>query len=203
MIGSKFLNAGPGFGGSCFKKDLLNLTYLCEHFGLPEVSKYWEQVISINNWQQYRIYKTVINKLFGNVNKKKIVILGFSFKSDTNDTRESPAILICKYLLNEGANLLIHDPKVEKNQVEFELRNVGIDNNSNWIFTKNLERIFDNADAILVLTEWGIYKEINWKSVNKVLRNPSWLFDTRRIIDPEIVNDCEFNFWQVGRGNDL
>ena len=202
-IGSKFLNAGPGFGGSCFKKDLLNLTYLCEHFGLPEVSKYWEQVISINNWQQYRIYKTVINKLFGNVNKKKIVILGFSFKSDTNDTRESPAILICKYLLNEGAKLLIHDPKVEQNQVEFELRNVGIDNNSNWIFTKNLERIFDNADAILVLTEWGIYKEINWKSVNKVLRNPSWLFDTRRIIDPDIVNDCEFNFWQVGRGNDL
>ena len=202
-IGSKFLNAGPGFGGSCFKKDLLNLTYLCEHFGLPEVSKYWEQVISINNWQQYRIYKTVINKLFGNVNKKKIVILGFSFKSDTNDTRESPAILICKYLLNEGANLLIHDPKVEKNQVEFELRNEGIDNNSNWIFTKKLEGIFDNADAILVLTEWGIYKEINWKSVNKVLRNPSWLFDTRRIIDPDIVNDCEFNFWQVGRGNDL
>ena len=83
------------------------------------------------------------------------------------------------------------------------MRNVGIDNNLNWIFTKNLEGIFDNADAILVLTEWGIYKEINWKSVNKVLRNPSWLFDTRRIIDPDIVNDCEFNFWQVGRGNDL
>ncbi len=202
-IGSKFLNAGPGFGGSCFKKDLLNLTYLCEHFGLPEVSKYWEQVISINNWQQYRIYKTVINKLFGNVNKKKIVILGFSFKSDTNDTRESPAILICKNLLNEGANLFIHDPKVKKSQVEFELRNVGIDNNLNWIFTEKLEGIFDNADAILVLTEWGIYKEINWKSVNKVLRNPSWLFDTRRIIDPDIVNDYEFNFWQVGRGNDL
>ncbi len=202
-IGSKFLNAGPGFGGSCFKKDLLNLTYLCEHFGLLEVSKYWEQVISINNWQQYRIYKTVINKLFGNVNKKKIVILGFSFKSNTNDTRESPAIIICKHLLNEGANLSIHDPKVEKNQVEFELRNVGIDNNSNWIFTKNLEGIFYNADAILVLTEWEIYKEINWKSVNKVLRNPSWLFDTRRIIDPDVANDCEFNFWQIGRGNDL
>ena len=202
-IGSKFLNAGPGFGGSCFKKDLLNLTYLCEYFGLPEVSKYWEQVISINNWQQYRIYKMVINNLFGNVNKKKIVILGFSFKSNTNDTRESPAILICKNLLNEGANLTIHDPKVEKIQVEFELRNVGIDNNPNWIFTKNLEGIFDNADAIIVLTEWAIYKEINWKSVSKVLRNPSWLFDTRRIIDPDVVNDCEFNFWQVGRGNHL
>ena len=170
---------------------------------MPEVSKYWEQVISINNWQQYRIYKMVINNLFGNVNKKKIVILGFSFKSNTNDTRESPAILICKNLLNEGANLTIHDPKVEKIQVEFELRNVGIDNNPNWIFTKNLEGIFDNADAIIVLTEWEIYKEINWKSVSKVLRNPSWLFDTRRIIDPDVVNDCEFNFWQVGRGNHL
>ena len=127
-IGGKFLNAGPGFGGSCFKKDILNLTYLCEHFGLPEVSKYWDQVISINEWQKFRIYKMVINKLFGNVNKKKIGILGFSFKADTNDTRESPSILICKNLLIEGATLFIHDPQVNEQQVELDLENVGVDN---------------------------------------------------------------------------
>ena len=135
-IGSKFLNAGPGFGGSCFKKDILNLTYLCEHFGLPEVASYWEQVISINEWQKYRIYKLVINKLFGNVNKKKIAILGFSFKADTNDTRESPAIFICKQLLNEGAIVRIHDPKVDEAQISFELGDFGKDNSLNWSFSQ-------------------------------------------------------------------
>ena len=116
-IGSKFLNSGPGFGGSCFKKDILNLVYLSEYFGLPEVSKYWMGVVSINNWQRRRIYELVVSKLFGTITGKKIGILGFAFKSNTNDTRESSAIQICKELLNEGSNLIIYDPKVTKDKL--------------------------------------------------------------------------------------
>ena len=202
-IGGKFLNAGPGFGGSCFKKDILNLTYLCEHFGLPEVSKYWDQVISINEWQKFRIYKMVINKLFGNVNKKKIGILGFSFKADTNDTRESPSILICKNLLIEGASLFIHDPQVNEKQVELDLENVGVDNSSNWTYSKNLEEIYNNADALIILTEWDQYRSINWDLVGKKMRSPSWVFDTRKIIKKEKIKNCDFNFWQVGLGNEI
>ena len=202
-IGSKFLNAGPGFGGSCFKKDILNLTYLCEHFGLPEVASYWEQVISINEWQKYRIYKLVINKLFGNVNKKKIAILGFSFKADTNDTRESPAIFICKQLLNEGAIVRIHDPKVDEAQISFELGDFGKENSLNWSFSRDLANIFDNVEAIVILTEWEVYKEINWDLVNDKIMNPAWLFDTRRIVNPDKIKNCDFKFWQVGLGNDI
>ena len=202
-IGSKFLNAGPGFGGSCFKKDILNLTYLCEHFGLPEVASYWEQVISINEWQKYRIYKLVINKLFGNVNKKKIAILGFSFKADTNDTRESPAIFICKQLLNEGAIVRIHDPKVDEAQISFELGDFGKENSLNWSFSRDLANIFDNVEAIVILTEWEVYKEINWDWVNDKIMPPAWLFDTRRIVNPDKIKNCDFKFWQVGLGNDI
>ena len=202
-IGSKFLNAGPGFGGSCFKKDILNLTYLCEHFGLTEVASYWEQVISINEWQKYRIYKLVINKLFGNVNKKKIAILGFSFKADTNDTRESPAIFICKQLLNEGAIVRIHDPKVDEAQISFELGDFGKENSLNWSFSRDLANIFDNVEAIVILTEWEVYKEINWDLVNDKIMNPAWLFDTRRIVNPDKIKNCDFKFWQVGLGNDI
>ena len=117
IIGTKFLEAGPGFGGSCFKKDILNLVYLCEHFGLQEVANFWESVVSLNNWQQNRIAKIIIKKLYGTISGKKIVILGFAFKSNTNDSRESAAIQICKDLLNEGASLFIHDPKVNKAQI--------------------------------------------------------------------------------------
>jgi len=202
-IGSKFLNAGPGFGGSCFKKDILNLTYLCEHFGLPEVASYWEQVITINEWQTYRIYKLVINKLFGNVNKKKIAILGFSFKADTNDTRESPAIFICKQLLNEGAIVRIHDPKVDEAQISFDLGDLGKENSLNWSFSHDLANIFDDVEAIVILTEWEVYKEINWDLVNDRIMTPAWLFDTRRIVNPDKIKNCDFKFWQVGLGNDI
>ena len=103
-IGSKFLNSGPGFGGSCFKKDILNIVYLSEFFGLPEVASFWESVVKLNNWQQHRISKLIVRKLFGTLSNKKIVILGFAFKANTNDTRESPAINVCKDLLEEGAS---------------------------------------------------------------------------------------------------
>ena len=202
-IGQKFLNAGPGFGGSCFKKDILNLTYLCQHFGLPEVSSYWEQVVSINDWQTYRIYKMVINKLFGNVTNKKIAILGFAFKADTNDTRESPAIFICKELLVEGAFLAIHDPKVNESQIDFDLGKVGQENRSNWSYSNDLLKTYDSCDAIIILTEWEEYKEINWALVSNKMNSPSWVFDTRKIVSPEEVKNYNINFWQVGLGNDI
>ena len=113
-IGNHFLNAGPGFGGSCFKKDILNLVYICNHYGLNEVASYWEKVIDINVWQQKRISSLIVEKLFGTLSGKKISILGFSFKANTNDTRESPSIKICKELLEEGANLAIYDPRVSQ-----------------------------------------------------------------------------------------
>ncbi len=200
-IGQKFLNAGPGFGGSCFKKDILNLTYLCQHFGLPEVSAYWEQVVRINDWQIYRIYKMVINKLFGNVTNKKIAILGFSFKADTNDTRESPSIFICRELLVEGAFLSIHDPKVSSTQIGLELGDIGEENKSNWSHSIELEETFDNADAVIILTEWEQYKKIDWDLVASKMRLPSWVFDTRKIVNLEEIKNCDINFWQVGLGD--
>ena len=171
-IGSKFLDSGPGFGGSCFKKDILNLVYLAEYFGLTEVANFWESVVNINSWHQNRISKIVIKKLFGTIHQKKIIILGFAFKANTNDTRESAAISICKDLIDEGANLLIYDPKVNPEQIESDLKikQKNIINNKNylneqlggWEFCKNLE-IFDNAHAAVILTEWEEFKNINWE----------------------------------------
>ena len=122
-IGSKFLEPGPGFGGSCFQKDILNLVYLCNFYNLEEVANYWQSVLDINNWQKLRISKIIVNYLFGNVSGKKIAILGFAFKANTNDTRQSPSISICKDLIEEGAHLSIYDPKVEKYKIEKDLEN--------------------------------------------------------------------------------
>ena len=120
-IGGKFLQAGPGFGGSCFQKDILNLVYLCRHYGLHEVADYWEQVVELNTWQQHRIARLVVNRLFGTLTGKRIGILGFAFKAHTNDTRESPAIRICRDLLEEGAVLPVVDPKVNEHQIAADL----------------------------------------------------------------------------------
>ena len=120
-LGPKFLSAGPGFGGSCFRKDILNLVYLCRHYGLEQAAQYWEQVVDLNSWQQQRIARLVVSRLFGTVSGKRLAVLGFAFKADTNDTRESPAIGICRDLLEEGAHLAIHDPKVDTGQIAKDL----------------------------------------------------------------------------------
>ena len=211
-IGSKFLDAGPGFGGSCFKKDILNLVYLCEYFGLPEVAEFWEGVVKLNYWHQDRISQLVVKKLFGTVTGKKISILGFAFKANTNDTRESASIKICKDLLEEGANLSIHDPKVDSDQIAKDLKmkekksfktNKLIKENSqegNWYFSDEIYESINNADAVLVLTEWGDYTNINWDKVSKIMRKPSWIFDTRSIIEPGKVIETGLNFWRLGDG---
>ena len=210
-IGSKFLDSGPGFGGSCFKKDILNLVYLAEYFGLNEVANFWESVVNLNSWHQTRISELIVKKLFGTVTGKNIVILGFSFKANTNDTRESAAIQICKDLIEEGANLTIHDPQVSEFQIEKDLEMKQIkelDNfkehklfikNGSWKFSKDLN-IFDEAHAILMLTEWEEYKNIDWLEVSKKMVNQAWVFDARSIIEPSKIKNTTLNLWRVGDG---
>tara|TARA_S200000501_G_scaffold375341_1_gene427107 strand:+ start:2750 stop:4102 length:1353 start_codon:yes stop_codon:yes gene_type:complete len=204
-IGEKFLNAGPGFGGSCFQKDLLNMIYLFRYYGLEEAANYWEQVVSLNVWQKYRITKLIIESFFGTVSSKKLVILGFAFKSNTNDTRESPAIAIAKELLENGANLYIHDPQVSKLQLKKILNEKNFIPNrdnceGNWTYARDLEIAFKNADAIIILTEWSEYLKINWLKMSKIMRQPSWVFDTRGIIEESTLSKTSLNFWKVGKG---
>ncbi len=211
-IGSKFLDASPGFGGSCFKKDILNLVYLAEYYGLDEVANFWEGVVKLNNWHQHRISQLVSKKLFGSVSGKKICILGFSFKANTNDTRESSAITICKDLIEEGAYLLIHDPKVNQDQIEKDLemeaisdfKNINnIDNQYSkgcWCKANDIYSACNDVDAIIVLTEWPEYSNINWKLVSERVRNPSWIFDARSILNADEVINAGLNLWKIGYG---
>ena len=201
-IGSKFLSSGPGFGGSCFKKDILNLVYLSEYFGLPEVAKFWEGVVELNNWHQHRISQLVVKKLFGTVSEKKISILGFAFKANTNDTRESAAIKICKDLLEEGAILRIHDPKVTQDQISIDLnrKSNNSDEEGTWYMFDNLYDSINGSDAILLLTEWQEYTQINWQKVSTMVRNPSWVFDSRSIIEPEKIKKAGLSLWRIGDG---
>ena len=203
-IGEKFLQPGPGFGGSCFKKDILNLVYISNYYGLNKVASYWEKVIDINNWQQHRISRIVVENLFETVANKKISILGFSFKSNTNDTRESPAINICKDLIDEGAKLAIYDPKVKAGQIQHDL---GVEQSAELSTTyekgawKSYQSILDSAeesDAILVLTEWEEFKDLNWKEISRAMRSPSWLFDTRGICNKELAKKSGLNVWELG-----
>tara|TARA_A100001011_G_scaffold138194_1_gene145848 strand:- start:2662 stop:4098 length:1437 start_codon:yes stop_codon:yes gene_type:complete len=210
-IGSKFLDSGPGFGGSCFKKDILNLVYLAEHFGLPEVASFWNEVVTINTWHQHRISRLIIKKLFGTLSEKKIAILGFAFKGNTNDTRESAAIQICKDLLEEGAEIVIHDPKVKPNQIKIDLNlpprskilgnsNHKSNNDGGWDFAYSIKSSLKDADAVLILTEWSEYLTIEWQEMYKIMRKPAWIFDSRSIIDPKEIKTTGLNLWRVGDG---
>ena len=211
-IGSKFLDVSPGFGGSCFKKDILNLVYLAKYFSLPEVANFWEGVVQLNSWHQDRISKLIVRKLFGTVSGKKVAILGFSFKADTNDTRESSAIKICKNLLDEGATLLIHDPKVSSKQVSLDLGIKSIMESKNnlennlpldggWQKVQTIEDAFNEVDAGVILTEWQQYANIDWSKISKKMRRPSWIFDTRSIVEKIKVTNAGINLWRLGDGD--
>ena len=197
-IGEFFLNSGPGFGGSCFKKDISNLIYICNHYGLNEVASYWEQVILINSWQQKRITRIIVEKLFGTISEKKIGVLGFAFKPNTNDTRESPSINVCKDLLEEGCFLSIYDPKVKANQIKIELENL-TDNESLNVVNSVYEAAKD-SDAIVILTDWNEFFNIDFKKLSKCMRAPSWIFDTRNVVDPKIAKTFGFKVWKLGNG---
>ena len=178
-IGPKFLEASVGFGGSCFQKDILNLVYLCRHFNLPEVANYWEQVIKMNDYQKHRFAKQIIDSLFNTVSGKKIAILGWAFKKDTNDTRESPAIYVAHELLQDRAEIHIYDPKVTREQIFKDLNYLAAMNHATYggdfdsppveemegisVHVHNEPyRAMQNAHAIAILTEWDEFKTFDW-----------------------------------------
>ena len=202
-IGKYFLNSGPGFGGSCFKKDISNLVYISNHYGLTEVAEYWQKVLSINTWQQKRFVELIVKKMFGTISSKKIAIMGFSFKSNTNDTRESPAIFICKRLLEEGAILKIYDPKVSEEQIEKDLGSnnkvkTSQQENNSWSCSNSLYETFIDSDAAIFITEWEEFENLTWSKISPQMRQPAWVFDTRSILEIDEVKKSGVNIWQVG-----
>jgi len=202
-IGSKFLQAGPGFGGSCFQKDILNLVYLCRHYGLEDVAAYWEAVVKLNAWQQHRIARLAVSKLFGTVTGKRLAILGFAFKADTNDTREAPAIRICSDLLEEGAELAIYDPKVPEAQIAADLGQPpgpSTQDRGQWVTCSSAHEAALGADAVLVLTEWSEFGAISWPEMAAVMRRPAWVFDARATVDQGAARAAGLQVWVVGQG---
>lgn len=202
-LGSKFLKAGPGFGGSCFQKDILNLVYLCRHYGLEDVASYWESVVQLNTWQQHRIARLVVSKLFGTVTGKRLAVLGFAFKADTNDTREAPAIRICRDLLEEGAELAIFDPKVSVSQIAGDLgqsESVSTTEQGAWVSSSTALEAARGADAVLVLTEWSDFASLPWSEIAQVMRKPAWVFDARACIDQSSARLAGLKVWTVGQG---
>uniref|UniRef100_A0A5F5PEQ6 UDP-glucose 6-dehydrogenase n=2 Tax=Equus TaxID=9789 RepID=A0A5F5PEQ6_HORSE len=186
-IGNKFLKASVGFGGSCFQKDVLNLVYLCEALNLPEVARYWQQVIDMNDYQRRRFASRIIDSLFNTVTDKKIAILGFAFKKDTGDTRESSSIYISKYLMDEGAHLHIYDPKVPREQIVVDLSHPGVseDDQVSRLVTisKDPYEACDGAHAVVICTEWDMFKELDYERIHKKMLKPAFIFDGRRVLD--------------------
>lgn len=196
-IGPKFLKASVGFGGSCFQKDVLNLVYLCGHFGLPEVAAYWDHVIRMNDWQKRRFSERIVRTLFNTVTGKRLAVLGFAFKKDTNDTRESAAIYVCKDLLEERANLTIYDPKVKPGQARKDL-NLAEDD-ARVTFAATAEAAAEGAHALLVLTEWDAFKTLNFESIYQKMLKPAWIFDGRNILDRARLESIGFKVYSIGK----
>lgn len=196
-IGSKFLRSSVGFGGSCFQKDVLNLVYLCEHFGLPEVATYWQQVITMNDYQKSRFVRRIVATLFNTVSDKKIAILGFAFKKDTNDTRESPAIYVCRDLLEEQAHLTIYDPKVEPEQIRQDL-GVSADDPRVTIVTNAYDALQD-AHACAVLTEWDEFVQLDWQRIYRGMLKPAFIFDGRNVLEASALRKIGFEVAAIGK----
>ena len=196
-IGSKFLKSSVGFGGSCFQKDILNLSYLCQHFGLPEVAEYWNQVVRMNDYQKDRFVQRMMDAMFNTVSDKKIAILGFAFKKDTNDVRESPAIAVCTRLLEENACLKIFDPQVSDESI---LTALGLKENDRRIsFHDNAADATKSTHAIAILTEWEEFKNLNFDKIYAQMEKPAYLFDGRNLIDSEIVKNAGFRVYRIGK----
>jgi UDPglucose 6-dehydrogenase len=197
-IGPKFLKSSVGFGGSCFQKDILNLVYLCEHFGLPEVAAYWNGVIEMNDYQKRRFSRRIISAMFNTVSDKKIAVLGFAFKKDTNDTRESAAIYICQDLLEEQANLAIYDPKVEVSQIQTDL---GIAEDFERVsYCESPYEATKDAHAVLILTEWDAFKELDYQKIYDQMQLPAFVFDGRNLLDLEALRAIGFEARGIGKG---
>lgn len=201
-IGPKFLKASVGFGGSCFQKDILNLVYIAKTYGLHEVADYWEQVIIMNDHQKRRFAKNIIKTLYNTVSGKKIAFLGWAFKKDTNDTRESAAIYVANDLLTEQAEISVYDPKVETTQIQLDL---------NYLATRseaaNAEGVrvasdpyqaCEGAHAIAVLTEWDEFKSYDWQRIYAGMLKPAFIFDGRNVLDKAALEKIGFSYQGIG-----
>jgi UDPglucose 6-dehydrogenase len=193
-IGPKFLNASVGFGGSCFRKDILNLVYLCRHYGLNEVADYWEGVVNINEYQKERFIRNMMTAMFNTLAGKRICLFGFAFKSDTGDTRESPAIFIAKRLLEEKAEVVITDPKALKNARADLAGTAG-----RIRFIDDPYEAADGCHSIAVVTEWDIFRSLDYQKIFDRMIKPASIFDGRNILDHRRCFDIGFNVFPIGK----
>ena len=192
-IGNRFLNPSVGFGGSCFKKDILNLVYICETYGLRETAEYWESVLKINEYQESRFVRTMIREMFNTIVGKRIALFGFAFKADTSDTRESPAFYVTKKLLDEHAEVVISDPKALENaRIDLAGYEGTVD------FVEDPYEAARGAHAVAVMTEWDLYRNLSWEKIYQSMEKPAFVFDGRNILDVDRLYDIGFNVFPLG-----
>jgi UDPglucose 6-dehydrogenase len=203
-IGPKFLKSSVGFGGSCFQKDILNLVYLCDYFGLPEVARYWESVVTMNDYQKTRFGSKIISTLFNTVAGKKIAFLGWAFKKDTNDTRESASIYVADQLLQDEATISVYDPQVESARMYMDLEELESrpmeQNKARLAKAADAYEACKDAHAIAVLTEWDEFKTLDWERIYRDMKKPAFLFDGRLILDRQKLSDIGFTVYSIGKG---
>ena len=197
-IGPKFLKASVGFGGSCFQKDILNLVYLCAHFSLPEVALYGEGVVQMNDWQKHRFAARIVRTLFNTVADKRIAVLGFAFKKDTNDTRESAAISVCRDLLAEQATVVVYDPKVPADEIRADVLGKG-QVNPRLIIAQSAAEACTGAHALAVLTEWDEFKTLDYAKIFAAMQKPAFAFDGRNILDLPKLRALGFRASGIGK----
>ena len=206
-IGSKFLNASVGFGGSCFQKDILNLVYIAKSFGLPEVADYWEQVIIMNDYQKRRFADNIVSTLYNTISGKKIIFYGWAFKKDTNDTRESAAIYVADALLEENAIIHVYDPKVSAETIYADLDYLGTrspeENRRLLKVVKDPIEVTKDAHAIAIMTEWDEIKSYNWKTIYDFMLKPAFVFDGRRLLDSKYMEEIGFQFYKIGESQTI
>jgi len=205
-IGPHFLKASVGFGGSCFQKDILNLVYLCESFGLPEVAEYWRQVVTMNEWQKERFTRRMISSMFNTITGKKICLFGFAFKKDTGDTRETAAAYVAKYLLDEDAVITIYDPQVEEEDMWLEFKyTLGITEETHPNLKKSIVLVSDpyeaaqDSHAIAIMTEWDEFKSYDYQKIYESMTKPAFMFDGRNILDHQSLFDIGFEVQCIGK----
>lgn len=213
-IGPKFLKASVGFGGSCFQKDILNLVYLSEHYGLTDVATYWEQVVLMNDFQKRRFARHMVKIMFNTVSGKRIAVLGYAFKKDTNDTRESAAIYVCRDLLLERAHVAIYDPRVSEARVRADLEAV-FQRDTGELAARDRRLIDENvtvctsahdaargAHGLAVLTEWDEFKTLDPGELFAMVHKPAFLFDGRNVLDHDAFREAGFEVYAIGKGSD-
>jgi len=193
-ITPRFLQASIGFGGSCFRKDILNLVYLCEHYGLPEAAAYWEQVVRMNEHQQNRFVSNMIFAMFNTVAGKRIALFGAAFKAHTSDTRDSPALTVCRALLDEHAEVVMTDPHA-LNSARFDLADVV----ERVAFESDPYAAAKGAHAIAVLTEWPHFKDLDYEAIHEGMVKPAFLFDGRNVLDHKKLFEIGFNVYPIGK----